>query len=74
MCCFNTVNFPIFPGGSDSKESAFSAGDQGLIPESGRSPGEGSGNRILQLLAWKTPWTEAPGGLQSMGFKELDRT
>ena len=26
------------------------------------------------ILAWKTPWTEAPGGLQSMGFKELDRT
>ena len=46
MCCFNTVNFPIFPGGSDSKESAFNAGDQGLIPESGRSPGEGNGNPL----------------------------
>ena len=32
-----------FPGGSDSKESACNAGDLGLIPELGRSPGEGKG-------------------------------
>ena len=32
-----------FPGGSDNKESAFSAGDPGLIPGSGRSSGEGNG-------------------------------
>jgi len=31
-----------FPGGSDSKESACSSGDLGLIPASGRSPGEGN--------------------------------
>ena len=30
-----------FPGGSVGKESAFNAGDAGLIPGSGRSPGEG---------------------------------
>ena len=24
------------------------------------------------VLAWKTPWTEEPGGLQSRGHKELD--
>ena len=30
-----------FPGGSDSRESAYSAGGLGLIPGSGRSPGEG---------------------------------
>ena len=35
-----------FPGGSDSKESACSAGDLGLIPGSGRSPGEGNGNPL----------------------------
>ena len=23
------------------------------------------------ILAWKIPWTEEPGGLQSMGGKEL---
>ena len=32
-----------FPGGSDSKESACSAGDPGLIPGSGKSHGEGKG-------------------------------
>ena len=32
------------PGGSDSKVSAYNAGDLGLIPGSGRSPGEGNGN------------------------------
>ena len=26
------------------------------------------------ILAWKIPWTEAPGGLQSMGHKELEAT
>ena len=25
-------------------------------------------------LAWKIPWTEEPGKLQSMGHKELDTT
>ena len=35
-----------FPGGSDSKESAFNVGDLGLIPGLGRSPGEGNGNSL----------------------------
>ena len=30
-----------FPGGSDGKESVCDVGDLGLIPELGRSPGEG---------------------------------
>ena len=33
-----------FPGGSDSKAYAYSTGDLGSIPGSGRSPGEGNGN------------------------------
>ena len=39
----------IFPGGSDSKASAYNAyqvGDLGSIPGSGRSPGEGNGNPL----------------------------
>ena len=35
-----------FPGGSNGKESACSAGDLGLILGSGRSPGEGHGNPL----------------------------
>ena len=26
------------------------------------------------ILAWEIPWTEDPGGLQSMGSQESDRT
>ena len=35
-----------FLGGSDSKESACNAGNLGLIPRLGRSPGEGNGNPL----------------------------
>ena len=35
-----------FPGGSDSKASAYNVGDPGSIPGSGRSPGEGNGNPL----------------------------
>ena len=35
-----------FPGGLDGKESFYYTGDPGLIPESGRSPGEGNGNPL----------------------------
>ena len=36
-------NLMGFPGGSDNKEPACNAGDLGLIPGSGRTPGEGNG-------------------------------
>ena len=36
----------VFPGGSDSKDSACNAGDPGLIPGSGRSPRERNGNPL----------------------------
>ena len=38
-----------FPGGSDGKENACNVEDQGLIPGSGRSPGEQNGN-LLQYF------------------------
>ena len=33
-------------GGSDGKACAYNAGDPGLIPGSGRAPGEGNGNPL----------------------------
>ena len=42
------------PGGSGGKESAYNAGDQGLIPGSGRSPGEGNGKPIPVFLSGKS--------------------
>ena len=35
-----------FPGGTESKKSAYNAGDPGSIPGSGRYPGEGNGNPL----------------------------
>ena len=49
-----------FPGGTDGKESAYNARDSGLIP------GRGTATHS-SILAWTIPWTEKPGGLQSMG-------
>jgi len=58
-----------FPGGSDSKESACNAGDLDLTPGLGRSPGEGNDSNIL---AWRIPWTEEPGIVQSMGLQRVE--
>ena len=44
--------------------------DVGSIPESGRSPGGGHGNHS-SVLAWRIPWTEEPGRLQSMGLQRV---
>ena len=55
-----------FPCSSVSKECACSTGDLGLIPGSGRSPGEGNGNP-LQHSCLENPRTEESGGLQFMG-------
>ena len=49
---------PGFPGGSDSKESACNAGDLGLIPELGRSPGERNGYS-LQYSSLENPMDRA---------------
>ena len=59
-----------FPGGSDGKEPACNAGDQGSIPGSGRYSGEGDVNHS-STLAWRIPWIEEPGGLQSMAWQRF---
>ena len=43
---FNILSIFDFPGGSDSKASAYNVGDLGSILGSGRSPGEGNGNPL----------------------------
>ena len=59
------------PCDSDSKESAHNVGHPGSIPGLGRSPGEGNGSPLQCVLAWKIPWTEEPGGLESMGLQRV---
>ena len=60
-----------FPCSSVGNESACNAGDLGSIPGLGRSPGEGNGSHS-SILAWRIPWAEEPGGLQSTGLQESD--
>ena len=59
-----------FPGGSDGNMSACNAGDPGLIPGSGISPGEGNGNPLqdsclenyMDIGAW---WATVHGIVKS---------
>ena len=59
-----------FLGGSDSKESACKAGDPGSIPGVG-NPLEKEVAIHSSSIAWKIPWTEQPGRLQSMGSQRV---
>ena len=64
-----------FPGGSDGKESACNAGDLGLIPGLGRSPGEGIGyphqyswTSLVAQLAKNLPAMQVdPGSIPGLG-------
>ena len=65
------TNIWIFPGSSDSKASATrqetqvqSLGQEDLLKKEMAIHSS--------ILAWRIPWTEEPGGLQSWGGKELD--
>ena len=55
-----------FPGDTSGKEppaNAGDVGDLGWICESGKPPPGGHS----RILAWRIPWTEGPGRLQSTG-------
>ena len=54
VCFTSFLYFALSNSGSDVKESACSAEDLGLIPGSGRSPGEGHGNP-LQYSCLESP-------------------
>ena len=60
-----------FPGGSDGKVSVYNSGDLGLIPGSGRFPGEGNGNP-LQYSCLESPMDG--GAWCPWGRKESDMT
>ena len=60
-----------FPGGSDGKKSARSAGDPDSIPGSGKSPGEGNG-KPFQYSCLENPLDR--GGYSPWGHKESDTT
>ena len=57
----------IFPGGSDGEESACSERDPWVRSLSWEDPLEEGMATHSRILAWRIPWTEEPGGPQSMG-------
>ena len=60
------------PGGPDSKEFAYNAGDVGSIPGSGRSPGEGHGYPLqyscLENSMGRGAWWATLHGIQRVGY------
>ena len=62
-----------FPGSSDDKKPACSAGNLALIPGSGRSLGEGNGYP-LQYSCWRIPGTGSLVGYSPRGQKESEMT
>ena len=63
-----------FPGDASGtvKNLPVNAGDirDGLILRLGGSLEEGMASHS-RILAWRIPWTEEPGGLQSMGSQRV---
>ena len=59
-----------FPGGSDGKEFVCNAGDQ--VRSLGWEDPLEEGMAIhSSIIAWRIPWTEEPGGLQSIGSPKI---
>ena len=63
-----------FPGGSDGKESACNMGDLGLIPGSGRFPGEGNGYPFQYSCLENSMGQRSPVGYSPWCCKESDTT
>ena len=64
------IQIACAPWCSDGKESAFNAGNLGLISGSGKSLERGMATHS-SIHAWRIPWIEEPGGLQSMGSQRV---
>ena len=69
----------VLAGGAVAQNPLASAGDTrdtgdardtGSIPGSGGSSGGGNATHS-SILAWRIPWTEEPGGLQSPGSQRV---
>ena len=58
------------PGGSVVKNPPASAGDMGLVPGSGISPGEEMAAHF-GILVWVIQWTEEPGGLLFISLQRV---
>ena len=73
-CYASLFIFKRFLGGSVVKNPPANSRDDPemqSIPGLRRSPGGGNGNPFQYYLTWEIPWTEEPGGLQSMGLQRV---
>ena len=73
LLLFLSNNIRDFPGDSVVRNSPANAGDArnlGWIPEL-EDLLEKEMATYFHILAWKIPWTEEPGGLQSMGLQRV---
>ena len=77
LCEFSTIafcqglyNYRGFPHDPVVNSPHANARDQGLIPGS-QDPLVKDMATLSSILAWRVPWTEEPGGLQSMGIKRV---
>ena len=71
MWCVYTYSFR---GSSYGEESVCNAGDPALTSGLGRPLGSLGMATHSSILAWRIPWTEEPGWLQSMGSQSLGTT
>ena len=60
----------VFPGGSDGKESA-AMQETRVRPLGWEDPLEKGMATHSSILTWEIPWTEEPGGLQSLGSQRV---
>ena len=73
LCLVSLTLATGFLGGTLVKNppaNAGDAGDTGSIPGSGSSPGGGNATHS-SIRAWKIPWLEEPGKLQSTGSQRV---
>ena len=68
--CSTHILLRGFPDGSLSKEPAYNAGDMGSVPDS-EKPLEGEMATHSSIPAWRIPWMEESGRLQSMGSQRI---
>ena len=62
-----------FPSGSALKNLPASAGDLGSRSLGWEDPLEKGMAIHSSILVWRIPWTEEPGGLQSMGSQRVEQ-
>ena len=68
LSSLTSVGFPV---GSVGKESCLQCRIPRFNPWAGKIPWRRKQQPTPVILAWRIPWTEKPGGLQSMGLKRV---